>query len=96
MPFKLEAVAAATRCSERVQLAGAANTLSFVNGAILADNTDGPALVDVLLAADYDGLAIIELDMSEKPAEQSTIESIAYVRDTLGLVLNPDGGKTAS
>lgn len=57
---------------------------------------DLPALVDVLLAADYDGLAIIELDMSEKPAEQSTIESIAYVRDTLGLVLNPDGGKTAS
>ena len=45
VPFKLEAVAAATRCSERVQLAGAANTLSFVNGAILADNTDGLGLV---------------------------------------------------
>ena len=56
---------------------------------------DLPALVDVLLDADYDGLAIIELDMSEKPAEQSTTESIAYVRDTLGLVLNPNGANTA-
>ncbi|MBB5752927.1 sugar phosphate isomerase/epimerase family protein [Prosthecomicrobium pneumaticum] len=50
---------------------------------------DLPALVDVLLDAEYDGLAIIELDMSEKTAEASAIESIAYVRDTLGLALTP-------
>ncbi len=50
---------------------------------------DLPALVDVLLDANYDGLAIVELDASKKTAEQSTIESIAYLRDTLGLELTP-------
>ena len=55
VPFKLEAVAAATRCSERVQLADAANTLSFANGAILADNTDGLGLVaDIARNAGFD------------------------------------------
>jgi shikimate dehydrogenase len=44
VPFKLEAAQAATR-SERVQLAGAANTLVFEDGAIHADNTDGLGLV---------------------------------------------------
>ena len=45
VPFKLQAAQRATQCSERVQLAGAANTLSFVDGAIVADNTDGLGLV---------------------------------------------------
>jgi len=45
VPFKLEAAQAATVRSERVQLAGAANTLSFIDGAIHADNTDGLGLV---------------------------------------------------
>ena len=46
VPFKLQAAQLATRCSERVQLAGAANTLSFgADGAIVADNTDGLGLV---------------------------------------------------
>lgn len=52
---------------------------------------DLPALVDVLLDNDYAGLAIIELDASQKTAEQSALESIAYIRDTLGLVLTPPG-----
>lgn len=50
---------------------------------------DFPGLVDALLDADYAGLAIVELDASQKTAEQSTIESIAYLRDTLGLALAP-------
>ena len=50
---------------------------------------DLPALVDVLLEARYDGLAIVELDASKKTAEASAIESIAYLRDTLGLELTP-------
>ncbi|RWO62711.1 MAG: sugar phosphate isomerase/epimerase [Mesorhizobium sp.] len=54
---------------------------------------DLAGIVDVLLDANYDGLAIIELDASKKTAEQSTLESIAYVRDTLGLVLTPQGAK---
>ncbi|MBS0291899.1 MAG: shikimate dehydrogenase [Proteobacteria bacterium] len=45
VPFKLEAAQLAQHCSERVQLAGAANTLSFREGAIHADNTDGLGLV---------------------------------------------------
>jgi inosose dehydratase len=44
-----------------------------------------------LLAQGYDGLAIIELDVSAKSAEESTRESIAFVRDELGLVLAPAG-----
>ncbi len=51
VPFKHEAAALATRCSERVQLAGAANTLVFGTDGpegpsdIHADNTDGLGLV---------------------------------------------------
>lgn len=45
VPFKLQAAQLATHCSERVQLAGAANTLSFRDGNIVADNTDGLGLV---------------------------------------------------
>ncbi|WP_367067631.1 shikimate dehydrogenase [Oryzisolibacter sp. LB2S] len=45
VPFKLEAARLAQHCSERVRLAGAANTLSFKDGAIHADNTDGLGLV---------------------------------------------------
>ncbi|WP_027994337.1 shikimate dehydrogenase [Simplicispira psychrophila] len=45
VPFKLAAAQRASQRSQRVQLAGAANTLSFVGGAIVADNTDGLGLV---------------------------------------------------
>ncbi|MBY0453636.1 MAG: shikimate dehydrogenase [Burkholderiaceae bacterium] len=45
VPFKLQAAQAASRCSERVQLAGAANTLIFTADGITADNTDGLGLV---------------------------------------------------
>ena len=46
VPFKLEAAQLASARSERVQLAGAANTLSFgADGSIAADNTDGLGLV---------------------------------------------------
>ncbi|MGQ7123468.1 shikimate dehydrogenase, partial [Escherichia sp. HC-CC4] len=40
VPFKFEAPALASVCSERVRLAGAANVLSFAaDGSIHADNT---------------------------------------------------------
>jgi len=46
VPFKLEAAQCATTCSQRVQLAGAANTLTLnQDGSIHADNTDGIGLV---------------------------------------------------
>ena len=46
VPFKTEALRCATACSERAQLAGAANTLSLhADGSISADNTDGLGLV---------------------------------------------------
>jgi len=41
----LEAAALATRLEERARAAGAVNTLSFVDGEIVGDNTDGPGLV---------------------------------------------------
>jgi len=46
VPFKFEAAALATHTSARATLAQASNTLSFRNGAILADNTDGAGLVN--------------------------------------------------
>jgi inosose dehydratase len=44
-----------------------------------------------LLRQGYDGLAIIELDISAKGAEQSARESIAFIRGELGLDLRPAG-----
>jgi len=55
MPFKLDAARIATRLSARAQAAGAVNTLSFIDGAILGDNTDGPGLVaDIVRNAGVD------------------------------------------
>lgn len=48
LPFKLQAAALADQCSERAALAQAANVLSFRNGTLLADNTDGAGLVSDL------------------------------------------------
>ncbi|NCN71179.1 MAG: shikimate dehydrogenase [Rhodoferax sp.] len=45
VPFKFEAAALASHTSERAQLAQACNVLSFQNGQMLADNTDGMGLV---------------------------------------------------
>ena len=45
VPFKLQAAEIADSCSERVLLAGAANTLLLADGRIHADNTDGLGLV---------------------------------------------------
>ena len=45
LPFKLDACAAATRLTARAEAAGAVNTLSFENGEIIGDNTDGVGLV---------------------------------------------------
>lgn len=44
-PFKLDAFAYATECSERAQLAGAANAMKFDGKRVLAENFDGIGLV---------------------------------------------------
>jgi shikimate dehydrogenase len=44
-PFKLDAFAYAGECSERAQLAGAANAVKFDQGRVLAENFDGVGLV---------------------------------------------------
>jgi shikimate dehydrogenase len=49
-PFKEEAMALCDHLSQRAELAGAVNTLSFVNGEIFGDTTDGDGLVNDLLA----------------------------------------------
>jgi len=46
VPFKFQAAALATHASARAVLAQASNTLSFADGRIEADNTDGLGLVD--------------------------------------------------
>jgi shikimate dehydrogenase len=46
VPFKFQASALATQTSARALLAQAANVLSFQDGQILADNTDGIGLVN--------------------------------------------------
>lgn len=49
VPFKEQALALCDQLSERARLAGAVNTLSFIDGKILGDNTDGLGLVQDLL-----------------------------------------------
>lgn len=49
MPFKEQALACADRCSDLARLAGAANLLVFeADGTIVADNTDGPGLIEAI------------------------------------------------
>ncbi|MEW6984164.1 shikimate dehydrogenase [Colwelliaceae bacterium 6471] len=49
VPFKEEAMALCHQLSNRAKLAGAVNTLSFIDGQIIGDNTDGIGLVADLL-----------------------------------------------
>ncbi|NQZ81456.1 MAG: shikimate dehydrogenase [Colwellia sp.] len=49
VPFKEQALLLCDQLSDRARLAGAVNTLSFINGKILGDNTDGLGLVQDLL-----------------------------------------------
>ena len=46
VPFKLDAAALATSLTPRAHAAGAVNTLTFANGAMAGDNTDGAGLVN--------------------------------------------------
>ncbi len=55
VPFKFEAAALASQVSDRAALAQASNILSFQNGVVLADNTDGAGLVnDIQRNAGFD------------------------------------------
>ena len=49
VPFKEQALAIADELTERASLAGAVNTLSFREGKIFGDNTDGEGLVQDLI-----------------------------------------------
>ncbi len=49
VPFKEEALALSDQLSERARLAGAVNTLTFKDGKVYGDNTDGEGLVQDLL-----------------------------------------------
>ena len=52
VPFKEQAFALADQLSNRAQVAGAVNTLKFVDGKIMADNTDGYGLLrDIVVNA---------------------------------------------
>jgi shikimate dehydrogenase len=45
LPFKLEAFALAAQLTPRARAAGAVNTMNFVDGVVVGDNTDGIGLV---------------------------------------------------
>ena len=49
VPFKIEACSLATRLTERARMAGAVNTFTFADDAIVGDNTDGIGLVRDLI-----------------------------------------------
>ncbi|MGZ8290456.1 MAG: shikimate dehydrogenase [Telluria sp.] len=49
VPFKIEAAALADTLTERARAAGAVNTLTFSDGRIAGDNTDGAGLVNDIL-----------------------------------------------
>lgn len=64
LPFKEAAFRLADRRTPRAEVAGAANTLAFVDGQILADNTDGAGLVNDIqqrLGVPLDGLRVTVL-----------------------------------
>jgi shikimate dehydrogenase len=50
VPFKEQALVLCDQLSDRAKLAGAVNTLTFKNGLIFGDNTDGLGLVQDLLS----------------------------------------------
>ena len=49
VPFKFEAFAACQHLTPRAQYAGAVNTLSFQEGMLIGDNTDGVGLVNAMM-----------------------------------------------
>ena len=59
VPHKRAALALADRASESAIEIGAANTLSFENGEIVADNTDAPGLLAALPQSPEGGRALV-------------------------------------
>jgi shikimate dehydrogenase len=59
VPHKGAALAVADALSETAREIGAANTLSFADGEIRADNTDAPGLLDALPAPPGSGRALV-------------------------------------
>jgi len=62
VPFKEEAYAIAARCSERARLAGAVNTLAWLDGELIGDNTDGAGLtrdLEANLGANIEGASVL-------------------------------------
>ena len=62
LPFKQQAYAMCNELTERAQLAGAVNTLTFSGGKILGDTTDGKGLIrDIIgnLGFDIEGKSIL-------------------------------------
>jgi shikimate dehydrogenase len=58
IPHKEAALAVATDASDAARAIGAANTLTFAEGRIEADNTDAPALIDALPAIPHTALVL--------------------------------------
>ncbi|MEE2901098.1 MAG: hypothetical protein VYC39_02160 [Myxococcota bacterium] len=61
IPYKMTALKAAHECTPMAMKLGAANTLTFENNKIWADNTDGPGLLRVLVDYQRDELDCVQI-----------------------------------
>ncbi len=97
VPFKFEAAALADHCSDRVALAQAANTLTFRDGAILADNTDGVGLVnDIQRNAGFDLSGRDLLLLGAGGAAAGVLGPLLLARPASITVANRSGSKAAT
>ncbi|MDP1652564.1 MAG: shikimate dehydrogenase [Rhodocyclaceae bacterium] len=107
VPFKEEAFRLATELTPRARAAGAVNTLSFVDGTITGDNTDGAGLVRDLkanLGCDLAGRRILLLGaggaargvilplLEEHPASLTVANRTAEKAARLAAAFKVEGG----
>jgi shikimate dehydrogenase len=107
VPFKEEAFRLATELTPRARAAGAVNTLSFVDGMIAGDNTDGAGLVRDLksnLGCDLAGKRILLLGaggaargvilplLEERPAALTIANRTAEKAARLAATFKLEGG----
>ncbi|HEX4858621.1 MAG TPA: shikimate dehydrogenase [Usitatibacteraceae bacterium] len=94
LPFKTEAFRASDAPSERARLAGAANTLTFHDGKIAADNTDGIGLVRDLtinLGVTLAGKRVLLLGAGG--AARGVIDSLLQTEPAELVIANRSAGK---
>jgi shikimate dehydrogenase len=106
VPFKIEAWELADERTERAEIAGAANTLSFRNDRIFADNTDGIGLcrdITANLGFDIEGESVLVIGaggavrgvlgplLEEKPVQLTLANRTVDKAETLADIFSARG-----